>query len=64
MNKQDILQILKTIAEKEKADGCSGCAFMDTDEWEMPCRRCKRNTKDYWRAKDDSEGMERGTIVF
>lgn len=33
------------------ADGCIGCAFESYEEWEMPCRKCKRNCKDYWRAK-------------
>ena len=33
------------------ADGCEGCAFMTTEECEMPCAKCKRNMKDYWRAK-------------
>lgn len=40
-------------AMKENADGCVGCSFMETEEWEMPCMRCKRNMKDYWRAKID-----------
>lgn len=38
-------------AMKENADGCFGCAFEDVNEWEMPCAKCKRNSKDYWRAK-------------
>lgn len=36
---------------KENADGCVGCAFEDVNEWTMPCEKCKRNSKDYWRAK-------------
>ena len=36
---------------KEKADGCIGCAYDDVMSWELPCRQCKRNSKDYWRAK-------------
>jgi hypothetical protein len=40
--------------EKEHADGCQGCAFTDVEEWEMPCAKCKRACKDYWRpAKDE-----------
>lgn len=35
------------------ADGCSGCAFESTKEWEMPCAKCKRNCKDYWRSAED-----------
>lgn len=37
---------------KENADGCRGCAFIDVYEWEMPCAKCSRNCKDYWRAKE------------
>ena len=40
---------------KEDADGCVGCAFIDVEEWEMPCAKCKRNSKDFWRAKRGNE---------
>lgn len=40
---------IKTL-ERQLADGCTGCAFITTEEWEMPCVRCKRGCKDYWRA--------------
>ena len=33
-------------------DGCKGCAFVDVEEWQDPCRMCKRNCKDYWRAAE------------
>lgn len=36
---------------KENADGCIGCSFENLEEWEMPCRKCSRGNKDYWRAK-------------
>lgn len=36
---------------KENADGCVGCEYEDVKSWEMPCDRCKRNSKDYWRVK-------------
>lgn len=42
--------------EKEKSDGCMGCAFYDVNEWELPCTKCKRNSIDYWRAKHEDEG--------
>ena len=41
--------------EKSNADGCRYCAFEDVEEWEMPCNKCKRNCKDYWRKKAESE---------
>ena len=34
---------------------CSGCAFKSVEEWEMPCARCKRNCKDYYRHKASEE---------
>ena len=50
----DIDRIRKHIRNLEKkldADGCCGCAFEDVNEWELPCSKCKRGCKDYWRAK-------------
>lgn len=44
--------------EQSNADGCRDCAFVDVEEWEMPCNKCKRNCKDYWRKKAESEGNE------
>lgn len=35
--------------ERQEADGCTGCAFGSVEEWEMPCAKCKRGCKDYWR---------------
>lgn len=36
---------------KENVVGCTGCAFERVELWEMPCRRCKRISRDYWREK-------------
>ena len=49
MTKDDIIRILNLALEQEKADACNGCVFADTEEWEEPCKRCKRNYRDYWR---------------
>ena len=38
----------------DKESGCNGCTFEDVDEWEMPCAKCKRACKDYWRKKHDN----------
>lgn len=40
---------LRKVLDAYFADGCQGCAFEDVEEWEMPCRKCKQNCKDYWR---------------
>ena len=50
MTIEDYRRILDIAIEQFKADGCKGCAFIDTEKWEEPCRRCARNCKDYWRA--------------
>lgn len=61
-NKEDIaymrgfadgIKQAKNIVASMKKDvyGCIGCAFGDVSEWEMPCAKCNRNSKDYWRAK-------------
>ncbi len=42
-------KILEQAIEQCKADGCSGCAYMSVEEWELPCRQCARNCRDYWR---------------
>lgn len=42
-------KILEQAIEQCKADGCVGCAYMSVEEWEMPCRQCTRNCRDYWR---------------
>ena len=53
MNKEEIIRILDLAVEQSRAEGCNGCAFSDTEEWEEPCKRCKRNYRDYWRKKHD-----------
>ena len=55
MTKTDIMQVLEAIIERDKADGCHGCAFESTEPWDMPCRECRRNQRDYWRMAEVSE---------
>lgn len=50
---REALQICINALKKQNADGCIGCAFEDVEEWEMPCRKCKRGCKDYWRQRSD-----------
>ena len=50
---QETLNYAIRTIERTNADGCVGCKFADVEEWEMPCAKCKRNSKDYWRAKDE-----------
>lgn len=49
----DARAVLDKVIEQTRADSCMGCAFMSAEEWEMPCLKCKRNCKDYWRRKGE-----------
>ena len=49
---------LRKVLDAYLADGCCGCAFEDVAEWEMPCQKCKRNCKDFWRARHDREATK------
>ena len=44
---------LKKVLGAYMADGCVGCAYESTEEWLLPCCKCRRNSKDYWREKDE-----------
>ncbi len=46
------IEELREVLDAYLADGCQRCAYEDLEEWEMPCKKCKRNSKDYWRASD------------
>ena len=45
----DLQELLQALSDKMKADGCTGCAYINTPEWKNPCAQCKRACKDYWR---------------
>lgn len=46
---EELLRIVRRIIDRETADGCTGCAYTETEEWELPCSKCRRAAKDYWR---------------
>ena len=48
---ENVRKYIRSLEKKIDADGCFGCAFEDVNEWELPCCKCKRGCKDYWRAK-------------
>ena len=66
MTNEEIIKVLalylpeaiKKIGEQIEADGCGGCAYWDREEWEEPCKRCKRNCKDYWRKSENNAESE------
>lgn len=62
MINQDFNELLRDALDiarnQARAGGCTGCAFEDREEWDMPCSRCNRNCKDYWRAKPQNEDDE------
>ena len=54
----DLVNLVQAWIDAQNADGCKGCAFWDRDEWEMPCAKCKRNSRDYWRPNWRPKKME------
>ena len=52
MTKDDLMLVLQNILDRLESDGCVDCAFDDVNGWEMPCAKCRRNCKDYWRPKE------------
>ena len=53
----DLEKIARMVEEIAKADGCNGCTFEDVQDWELPCSKCKRNCKDYYRVKAVSDNV-------
>jgi hypothetical protein len=49
----ELIKIVQAWIDRKEADGCQGCAFIDTEEWELPCAKCKRSCKDYWRRPEE-----------
>ena len=48
------IEEIKNDIEIQRADGCEGCAYMDVEEWNLPCCNCKRGCKDYWRKGENT----------
>lgn len=46
---RDLIKIVEAWIERQEADGCVHCVFNDKEDWEMPCVKCRRACKDYWR---------------
>lgn len=40
---------LKETVSSYLSDGCTECEFVNVNSWEMPCKVCVRNSRDYWR---------------
>lgn len=55
MKLETITQAIRIIHEQNGADGCRHCAYAGFDEWQMPCSKCKRNAKDYWKYDGEVE---------
>ena len=53
------IEELRKVLDTYLADGCCGCKYEDTEEWLLPCMVCKRNCKDFWRAKNECSGSDR-----
>lgn len=50
-NETKVLNLLKEYIANAEV-GCLGCVYEDREEWEDPCKRCRRNCKDYWRMPE------------
>lgn len=50
----------KALMEQAQADGehdgCKDCVYQDNPEDAMPCRECKQNYMDKWKAMPNKEG--------
>lgn len=49
----ELLTLVQLWVDRQEADGCKGCAYWKTEEWEMPCAKCKRGCKDYYRKGEE-----------
>ena len=52
-------EIKKSLDKKEtnlnQFEGCAGCTYETVEEWNLPCCKCSRCCKDYYRrAKNES----------
>lgn len=54
-NEDDLREFMKIFIKQQQADGCTGCKYLHLEDWDMPCRECKRSHKDYYRYDKDSE---------
>lgn len=54
-----IFEIKESLDKKEITNqfkGCFGCVYEAVEEWNLPCCKCARGCKDYYRgAKNESE---------
>ena len=48
MELSEIIEMLQRYQERHGADGCNGCAYVDVQPYEHPCRNCKRAKRDLW----------------
>ena len=48
-----LIDYLARYINNQPSGGCSSCAFYDREEWELPCSKCQRNAKDYYRRASD-----------
>ena len=48
---EELHTLIQAWVDRSEADGCLGCEYEDTEEWQDPCARCKRSHKDYYAIK-------------
>lgn len=47
-----LINLVQAWIDRTEADACIECKYVSVEEWEMPCKECKRAKKDYWRRRD------------
>lgn len=54
-----IEEALEAIEKSEDDKGCAGCTFYDCEKWEIPCSKCSRRCKDYWRSEEGEKARRK-----
>lgn len=64
---QRCINELPTVAIPPEHDGCKDCVYQDNPQDAMPCRECKQNYMDKWKAIPSAEpykGMTKGEVIM
>ena len=52
----ELTNLVRAWIDAQKADACMGCVYLGQEDWKMPCAKCSRACKDYWKWKEGSDG--------
>lgn len=51
----ELINLVQAWIDRQEADGCEGCKFVDVKKWNMTCEVCRRNCTDYYRRAESEE---------